>query len=320
MHEVIGILLINLGTPNAPTRKSVRKYLREFLFDPRVIELPTVLRWLLLNCIILPFRTKKSTHAYKSIWQPNGSPLLTNSILLKTSIQNVLGDKFKVALGMTYGDPSIASAIQELQSANVQKIIVLPLFPQYSSAANGAAIQKALQIIAREKVIQSVYVINQFYNDPNYIQAMAESIQPYLTQSYDYLLMSYHGLPERQLINPGINCYRTQCEKTSQLIANKLQLERNKWGISFQSRLGRLPWIKPYTEDILNELYRQGCKRVLIVCPSFVVDCLETLEEIKIRAKEQWLELGGESLELIPCLNAQDFWVAGLSNLLVKLT
>jgi ferrochelatase len=316
LRELTGILLINLGTPADPSVASVRRYLRQFLFDPRIIELPAILRWMLVNLCILPFRSKKSAEAYEKIWTPQGSPLLTYSRDLQHSLQATLGAKYVVALGMRYGEPNIESALEELTRAAVQKILILPLFPQYSSAANGSALQQALSVIAKQKVILPFEVITEFYDNEHYIRALAESMQPYIAKEHDYILFSYHGLPERQMINPGISCYRTKCLHTSQLIANYLGLTNGKWSASFQSRLGKLPWIKPYTDQVLIDLRKQGVKRILIVCPSFIVDCLETLEEINIRAKQQWLDLGGESLSLIPCLNAQTNWVKALSKIL----
>lgn len=315
MGELTGILLINLGTPDDPSTSSVRKYLKQFLSDPRVIELPMLLRWLLLRLIILPFRTKKSAHAYASIWNDKGSPLLTHSLALKCSLQNALGAEYYVALGMRYGQPSIEKAISELDAAKITQLIILPLFPQYSSAANGSAIEQTLKIIAKSKVIKPLQIISDFHTNPFYIDALVQSIKPYLAQEFDFLLFSYHGLPERQLINPGVNCYKTKCLQTSDLLINQLNVSQDKCAVSFQSRLGKLPWIKPYTDQMLIDLRDKGIRKLLVACPSFVVDCLETLEEINIRAKQQWLDLGGESLQLIPCLNEQPIWIEALCGI-----
>lgn len=318
MHRLTGILLINLGTPDDPSVASVRKYLKQFLSDPRVVELPAILRWLLLRLVILPRRAPLSASAYKSIWQSNGSPLLIHSLALRAALQQSLGANYTIALGMRYGKPSIADAVDELQMAGVDNLIVLPLFPQYASAANGSALEQTLKILAKSKVIVPFTVISDFFKDANYVEALSSSIQPYLLQEYDFLLMSYHGLPEKQLINPGISCYRTRCMRTSKLVADHLSLPETKWAVSFQSRLGRIPWIKPYTDQMLHELRERGISKLLVVCPSFVVDCLETLEEIGIRAKEQWLQMGGESLQLIPCLNAQEQWINALKTMITK--
>lgn len=333
MNKRTGILLLNLGTPDSCDVSDVRSYLRTFLNDPRVIELPGVLRWLLVNCLIVPFRAKKSALAYSKIWQPSGSPLLINSLKFTHELKQKLGENFSVSLGMTYGKPSIYSALKDLQSAQVSKIIVLPLFPQYASSATGPALEQVLKIIAKYKVIPELQVKTDFFADPNFIAALSASVKPYLNKEYDYLLMSYHGLPEMQLVHgesnhcdlnkpcPSISasnasCYRAQCYHTSRLLAESLNLPADKWGVGFQSRLGRLPWIKPYTDELLIVLRSRGIKRLVVCCPSFVADCLETLEEIGIRASEQWFELGGESLKLVPCLNAQPMWINAVKKML----
>ncbi len=312
VSKKIGVLLINLGTPDSPSVKDVRKYLREFLYDPRVIELPSFLRWLLLKLVILPFRTRKSSEAYKAIWEKEGSPLLINSLKIQTQLQELLGNTYKVVLGMRYGTQNIATAISQLETEDLQQISIVPLFPQYASAVSGSALQNVLEIYAKNKVIIPFKVISDFYYHPEYIKSLANSIRPYLTADYEFLLMSYHGLPERQLINPGISCYKTKCLQTSDLLATALELPEKKWSASFQSRLGRLPWIQPYTDEVLVELRERGISNLLICCPSFVADCLETLEEIGIRAKEQWQQLGGNKFELIPCLNAHPDWIKAL--------
>lgn len=309
-----GVLLINLGTPNAPTKSAVAKYLGEFLFDKRVIELPFLLRALLVFGIIIPTRVKKSTHAYKSIWLKDGSPLLVNSLLLRDSLQNTLGDDYTVALAMRYGLPSIKTTLTKILANNIDKLVIIPLFPQYASATNGSAIIKVLQELSKFKKIIPFTVISNFYKQTNYIHAQAELLRPYIN-NHDCVLLSYHGLPERQLINPGIDCYRTNCLDSAKLIAQSLKLRDEQWHVGFQSRLGKLPWIKPYTDELLIKLRTQGVKNVLVACPSFVTDCLETLEEIGIRAKEEWLNLGGENLTLVPCLNTSQDWVLALANM-----
>ncbi len=316
LSKLSGILLINLGTPNDPSVRSVRQYLKQFLSDPRVIELPAITRWLLLHLVILPWRARKSAHAYSAIWQTDGSPLLVNSLQLQQQLQAHLGANFKVELGMRYGQPSISTALAELLRHNVDDIIILPLFPQYASAASGSALQYALTLIAQHKEIKHLRVISEFYAHPVYVQALVASIKPYIQHDFEYLLLSYHGIPEQQLINPDISCYRTKCLQTSRLLTENLGLPADKCSTSFQSRLGRLPWIRPYTDQVLSSLRARGVRKLLICCPSFVADCLETLEEIGIRAKDQWRELGGEELQLVPCLNAQSHWVAALAELI----
>ncbi len=315
----IGVLLINLGTPDAPTVWSVGRYLNEFLSDPRVIELPFLLRAFLVKGVIVPTRSSKSAEAYASIWQKEGSPLLVNSKALESAIQAELGAEYLVVLGMRYGRPSIIDAIKKLYAANIYRLIIIPLFPQYASATSGSAIQQALRYIAKQKNILPFTVLNDFYIDEHYLSAQAAVIQPFMEQDYEFLLLSYHGLPQRQLINPGVDCYRTRCITSAQKIAEKLKITSDRWRASFQSRLGKLEWIRPYTDEELISLREKGIKRILIACPSFVTDCLETLEEIGIRAKEQWLELGGEKLQLIPCLNVQPVWINSFSNMIKNL-
>lgn len=334
-NDLTGVLLLNLGTPRSHKTSDVRRYLNQFLMDPRVIELPTFLRWILVKFLITPFRSSKSAAAYKEIWLPEGSPLLINSNKIKNKLAAKLGSNYLVTLGMRYAEPSINSALEELKKASIQKILVVPLFPQYSSAATGSALAEVLRITSELKVITDISIKQSFFSHLGYIQALTLSIKPYVIKDFDYLLMSYHGLPEQQMLHektvncdligacPSINlsnasCYRAQCYQTSRLLAQSLNLNDDKWGLSFQSRLGRLPWIKPYTDEMLITLSQQGIKNLVICCPSFVADCLETLEEIGIRAREQWLVLGGRSLQLVPCLNDQALWIDALADMVIK--
>lgn len=323
-----GLLLINLGTPQAPCIPEVRRYLREFLSDPRVIDLPLPLRALLLYGTILPFRPKISAKAYQAIWTTEGSPLLVHCQNLVAKLQAKLQGQVTVALGMRYGQPSIASALEQL--AGCREITVLPLYPQYSSAATGSSIEKTLSLLSKASKQPTLHIIHEFYQHPSFINALAQSIKPYLAKS-DFLLFSYHGIPVRQLKRQGCEtvcaeacpiiaranpyCYRAQCYQTSREIAQSLAISEASFGVSFQSRLGKTPWIHPYTDLYLAELAQRGIKRLAVACPSFVTDCLETLEEIAIRAKEQWLHLGGESLDCIPCLNDSDLLVKAILDI-----
>ena len=323
-----GLLLINLGTPNAPDRASVKQYLRQFLADNRVITLAAPLRYLLLYAVILPFRSSRSAHAYQSIWTKDGSPLLCHSKSLVHKLQAQLGMECKVVLGMRYGEPSIAEGLRALKDC--QKITILPLYPQYSSAATGSSIEAVFNSLAPQTIIPSIELIRDFHNHPDYIKALAASIKPYV-KDHDYLLLSYHGIPEAHLRKGGCNpictmncpstnisdkgCYRAQCQQTTALVASELNLSASEHGMSFQSRLGRLPWIKPYTDEVLNDLIARGVKRIAVACPSFVADCLETLEEIEIRLKAQWLTMGGEALTCIPCLNDNPMWISAILNI-----
>ncbi len=304
-----GILLINLGTPEAPTKSAVRHYLREFLSDPEVIRLPLPLRWLLVRGAILPFRSQRSAELYQKIWTDEGSPLLVNSQRLCASLQRELNHNFRVVLGMRYGKPSLKSAMDQL--ADCHRIIVFPLFPQYATATSRSAITAVLQLAEQRK--KECVVIQSFYNHATYINGLARIIKKNTDDNPDYLLMSYHGIPERH--DPA-HCYRAQCFETSRLVASVLQWPDERYGVAFQSRLGRLSWIKPYTVERLSQLAEKKVKRLAVVCPSFVADCLETLEEIGLRAKEQWERLGGESFRLIPALNSDPDWVKALSDMI----
>lgn len=324
-----GLLLINLGTPEKAELLSVAKYLAEFLSDKRVIDLPGPLRYFLLYGLILPFRTPSSTEAYRSIWTKEGSPLLMHSQNLVKKIQEKLDTKtHQVALGMRYGHPSIKQAFSQLEAC--EQITVLPLYPQYSSAATGSSIEQVMKILSQEARLPSLNIIRDFYKHPAFIHAQSQLIKPHLTEEA-HLLFSYHGLPERHLHKTGCDpvcqneckpitssnqsCYRAQCFETTQLLAQALNLNKNQYSLGFQSRLGRTPWIQPYTDELISKLRTQGIKHLLVACPSFVADCLETLEEIGIRAREQWLSLGGESFKLIPCLNAEEGWVEAILSI-----
>ena len=335
-----GILLINLGTPDGCDRKAVRRYLREFLSDPRVIHLPWVIRWPLVNLLITPFRTKSSTEAYHSIWTDRGSPLLLHSLELAEKVQHQLGEDFLVKLAMRYGKPSIKKAVEALANSNCEKIIIVPLFPQYSSAATGSAIEETLNQLKGQWNFSDIVIKADFYQHPGFINAQAQLIRNALeTFKPDLLLFSYHGLPDSHVAKsdaPGLqcprpascppignnnrHCYRAQCYATSRALAAALGLTEENYQVSFQSRLGKTPWIKPYTDQILSELAKQGIKKIALCCPSFVADCLETIEEIGIRAREQWIAEGGEALALIPCVNASPLWISGLCDLIQEHT
>jgi ferrochelatase len=325
-----GILLVNLGTPSDCDTKSVKRYLRQLLLDARVVDIPFLIRYALINFVILPFRVKSSQEAYQKIWQTE-SPLFTHSMNLKKALSDVLSDDYQVEFGMRYGEPSIQSALSQL--SNCDHLTILPLYPQYSSAATGSALDLILKLISKQNNIPELHVINHFYHDPGYISVYAKLIKKHLTNHpVDRVLFSYHGLPERHLTKsdcvapcdrisdcPLITkdnsfCYRAQCFTTSQLLANELGLQRHQYLVAFQSRLGRTPWVKPYTDFVLPQLIQSGIKNIAVVCPSFVADCVETLEEINLRAREQWQLLGGEHFTFIPCLNSEPDWVSALSN------
>lgn len=298
MNKKTGLLLINLGSPDDPTVPAVRRYLNEFLMDPYVVDIPWIARCILVKGVILRTRPKNSAHAYQQIWAPEGAPLITNSTALKNNIASQHPGMI-VELGMRYGKPSIASALDNLMQQHIEHLIVLPLFPQYSQAATESAIQSYQKAFKQYSNQPSVTIIHDFHDDPGFIHSYAHMIGNHLTQyPHDFLLMSYHGLPVKQ--DHG---YSAQCYETSRLIAHELHLNSDQFAVSFQSRLGRTPWIKPYTDDILIQLRQKGIMNLAVACPSFVADCLETLEEIGMRAKEQWYQLGGTRFTLISCPN-----------------
>ncbi|MCE3046389.1 ferrochelatase [Legionella sp. 16cNR16C] len=321
-----GVLLTNLGTPASDSISDVRRYLREFLHDKRVIDLPAVLRTILVECFILPFRPKKSAHAYQSIWGEDGSPLLRISERIAQKLQQKLGEDYVVSLGMRYGNPSLKTALEPLK--DLREITIIPLFPEYSSAATGSAIEAALNHIMSWQIIPELTVIRDFYQYNEFIEAYADQIRQ---TPASYYLFSYHGLPERQLIKGGCTeicnpvckpvnkenhfCYRAQCYETTRSITEKLGLNESQYTQSFQSRLGKTPWIRPYTDEMLTRLASDGITDLAIVCPSFVADCLETLEEIGIQAQRQWHQLTGQQLKVIPCINDHDQFIDLLVNL-----
>lgn len=336
-QKKIGVLLVNLGTPDSYAKKDVRKYLREFLSDGRVIDIPKIFRMLLLYLIILPFRTRKSAHAYKTIWTKNGSPLLVYSKHLADKVQNILGEGYAVELAMRYQNPSVGSALQKLKKQNIEQLVVLPLFPQYASAATGSALEKVYEELKSDWNVLPLKTIPAFYKHEAFVSCFARRVEETLHNfSADYVLFSYHGLPERHILKSECAgkshclkandccqresldqsfCYRAQCFATTQAIARQLNLDEKKFSNSFQSRLGRTKWIEPYTDEVLPELAKKGIRNIAIACPAFVADCLETLEEIALRAAEQWKECGGENLKLIPSLNAGDDWAHAVAKM-----
>ncbi len=330
-----GILIVNLGTPDSPSTSDVRRYLREFLSDPRVIDISAVARFLLLNLIILPLRPRKSAHAYSKIWTSDGSPLLLHTRDLALALSRKL--KSPVRFAMRYGNPSIASALAAFAEEGVRKIRVLPLYPQYASASTASTSARVYECAAALNDPPEIEMLGAFYDDEGFLDASAHIARSYLTGK-EHVLFSFHGVPERQILrsvaqagescsfgeccnSPGDRihlCYRAQCVSTAHAIARRLKLDAHDYTIGFQSRLGRTPWVRPYTDEIIRELPARGIKNLAVICPSFVSDCLETLEEIKIRAREDFLAAGGESFTYIPCVNADEVWVTALADLLKR--
>lgn len=329
------MLVANLGTPSSPQTGDVRRYLREFLSDPRVLDIAALPRWLLVNAVIAVFRAPRSAAAYRKVWSERGSPLLANGHDLRDALSAELGPGFEVALGMRYAEPSLAHALDALLAHDLARIVFVPLFPQYASSSSGSALERLHALVGERWNVPAVSTLPEFFDEPGFIAALAEIAAKRLDAFRpDHVLFSYHGLPERQvrksdptgrhcLASGGCcdaifaanrHCYRAQCFATSRALASALHLPAGSHSTAFQSRLGRTPWITPHTDAVLPELARAGAKRLAVLCPSFVADCLETLEEIALRGAEQWRGLGGEALELVPCANAHPAFVRFLAQ------
>jgi len=332
----IGILLVNLGTPDSPKTADVRKYLRQFLNDPRVIDIPWLSRKLLVNCIIVPFRAPKSAAQYEQIWTKEGSPLLIYGEKLKAKLQQKLGSDYIVDLAMRYQQPSIKSVLDKI-AHKVEKLIVVPLYPHYASSSTGSTIEKVMEEIKGYEVITDIKIQGPFFNHPEFIKAFVALAQKQnKLADYDHYLFSYHGLPERHIMKgseecdmdcklneccntlTGKNfyCYRASCYHTTKLIAEALKLPEGSYTTSFQSRLGRNPWIKPYTDLVITDKAKGGIKKMLVFSPAFVADCLETLFEIRIEYNRLFKEHGGTELHLAESLNDSNEWVDALTKIL----
>jgi len=327
-----GVLLVNLGTPDSPEVSDVRTYLDEFLMDERVIDINAFKRTLLVKGIIVPFRSPKTSKLYKEIWDENGSPLLYFSKIQVAMVQEKLGEEYHVELAMRYQNPSIAAALDKLKAAMVESIQVIPLFPQYASASTGSVIQKVMELVGKWQTIPPVSFINSFHDNELMIDTFAEHAEKYQPESYDQILFSFHGLPERQLKKcdhsgqhclkkndccatlTDVNkfCYSAQCHDTARLIAKRLNIPAEKYSVCFQSRLGKEPWVQPYTSEVLKELAEKGKKRLLVFCPAFVADCLETLYEVSVEYHEEFRALGGEEVQLVASLNDDPKFIEAL--------
>lgn len=318
----MGVLLVNLGTPEAPTPSAVRRYLAEFLWDPRVVELPRPLWWLILHGVILRFRPARSAEAYQQIWTDKGSPLLLHSLAIADGVRSRLPEHFEgevhVELAMSYGNPSIPDAIDRLSAANVTRIVVLPLYPQYSGTTTASVFDAVTRTLSRRRWVPELRFINQYHDYPEFIAAHAANINEYWTAHGrgNKLLFSFHGVPMETLLQG--DPYHCQCHKTARLIADELGLADEEWILSFQSRVGRSQWLKPYTDETVTKLGQSGVERLDVVCPGFSADCLETLEEIAMQNAEFFADAGGGELRYIPALNERDDHVTFLTNLLVE--
>ena len=325
---------MNLGSPDSTEVKDVRRYLDEFLMDERVIDKPWLLRTLLVRGIIVPFRAPKSAEAYKSIWTAQGSPLIVITKEQEQALEKEIAEP--VAIAMRYGNPTPQQAYDELvrQNPDLEEVVVVPMYPHYAMSSYETAVVHARAQHRKGNYTFRLSFIKPFYDNADYVEALCDSMKPYLEQAYDHILFSYHGVPERHIYKGDITgshclkvpdccdvpspahqyCYRHQCWATTKTVTEKLGIQKEKWGFSFQSRLGRDPWLQPYTAARLAQLPHEGVKKLLVVCPAFVADCLETLEEIGEEGKETFLHAGGERFDMIPCLNVHPLWIGALAK------
>ena len=331
-----GVLLLNLGSPDSPSVPDVRRYLREFLMDGRVLDAPWPVRFFIVHGLILPFRPKQSAEAYHKIWTPEGSPLVVTSQRVRAELQRRL--PLPVELSMRYQNPSIPAAIEKLRAQGVDDVLLIPLFPHYAMSSFETAVVRVKEVATAQSPAMKVRVQPPFYQDADYIAALVASAETYLKQDFDLLLFSFHGIPERHLRKSDPThahclqtadccnvpspahefCYRHQCLATVKAFVAQAGLPANKYAVSFQSRLGREPWLKPYTDFEVVRFAQEGTRKLLVLCPAFVSDCLETLEEIGMRAQESFVEAGGKELQLIPCLNENPVWLKALEKMVRK--
>jgi protoporphyrin/coproporphyrin ferrochelatase len=332
-----GILLMNLGSPDSTSVKDLKKYLDQFLMDERVIDKPWLLRALLVKGIIVPFRAAKSAEAYRVVWTQNGSPLIEIARQLKIALQNEIEEPVEIA--MRYGNPTPEEGFDSLLKKDplIKEVVALPLYPHYAMSSYETAVEYAKEIHKKKKYSFRLSFVKPFYNDPDYLNALAENIRPFLNEPYDQILFSYHGIPERHIRKSDVTgchclqaenccetastahacCYRHQVFTTTKRVTEILNIPKDKYSISFQSRLGK-GWLTPFTDIRLQELPGEGIKKLLIVCPAFVSDCLETLEEINIRGRKDFMRAGGESYMMIPCLNVNPLWVKAVAGYVKK--
>lgn len=330
------VLLVNLGTPDSASTSDVRKYLTQFLNDERVIDINPIGRLLLVNGIIVPFRAPKSAKLYKHIFDENGSPLLYHGLELQKKMQAALGENYIVEFGMRYQNPKVEDALARIQKNGTHKLIIVPLYPQYASSSTGSTLQRIYEILNKWQTMPSIKAIHQFYDDEGFLNAVVENGNKFNVAEYDHVLFSFHGLPERQIrkgdchdyclknnccssiTDKNASCYRAACFETARQIAKRMHIDEKKYTISFQSRLGKTPWIKPYSDEVIIELAEKGVKKILCFSPAFVADCLETLHEIGAEYQELFEEHGGEKIQLVPSLNSNDTWVEALKNIILK--
>lgn len=330
-----GVLLVNLGTPDDPGRKSVYRYLKQFLLDPRVIDISPIARNVLVRGIIAPFRSGSSSKLYKLLWTQDGSPLKIYGIKVRDALREKLGSDYVVELGMRYQKPSIESALDALKQQNVSSIKVVPLFTQYASASTGSVYEEVMRILSKWQAIPHLEIVNSFYKNEKLIDVFVQRAHEYNLDDYEHFVFSYHGIPQRHLRKADHNnhclknkdccqtiteknqfCYSAQCYATTFEIVKKLGLRKDQYTVCFQSRLGKDPWTEPFTPDALKELSDKGIKNILVFSPSFVADCLETLIEIGDEYKEEWEEWGGEKIDLVASLNDHPLWIEALEDII----
>jgi ferrochelatase len=332
MENKTGVLLINLGTPDSPSVSHVRSYLSQFLNDPRVIDIPWLLRKMLVNLIIVPFRAPKSAKVYQKLWTPNGSPLLFYSERARQLLQESLGETHEVHLAMRYKNPSIPDVLENMRKRNYKKIIIIPMFPHYASASTGSALEEVMRVIKKWWVIPELKFVSQYYDHPLYIDAFVARGKQYDIASYDHVLFSYHGLPERQVdkvYDEGLcadhnceneitednkYCYKATCYATTRLLASRLNIPKEKHTVSFQSRLDK-KWLMPFSDEVIKECAQKGMKKILVFSPAFTADCLETIIEIGYEYQEIFHQHGGEKVQLVESLNDHALWISCLREL-----
>ena len=335
MKNKTGVLLINLGTPDSPSVSDVRSYLSQFLNDPRVIDIPWLLRKILVNLIIVPFRAPKSAKIYRRLWTDKGSPLLYHSQRVRDFLQIELGETHDVFLAMRYKNPSIPDVMEDMRKNNYPRIIVVPMFPQYSSAATGSALDEVMRILRQWWVIPEVRMISQYYAHPLFLEGVVQRAKKYNLQEYDHILFSYHGLPERQVdkvYDEGLCsdhdceseiteankfCYKATCYATTRLLAGKLSIDPEQYTVCFQSRLDQ-KWLRPFSDEVVAECARKGMKKILVFSPAFTADCLETIIEIGEEYQEIFKHHGGEKVQLVESLNDHPLWIQCLKDIIVN--
>ena len=330
----IGVLLINLGTPDEPTRGAVYRYLKQFLSDGRVIDIPWLPRQILVKGIIAPFRSGSSAKLYQRLWTEEGSPIKTYGYKVLEGVRKALGDEYQVELGMRYQNPSIKSALDKLLENRVREIIVFPMFAQYASATTGSVHDEVMRLLRKEQIIPNVKLIGSYHDNQKMLDVYIENARQFDLDSYDHILFSFHGLPETQmrkgdtcghclkvencchtLSDRNQQCYSAQCHDTAFRIADQMNIPDEKFTVCFQSRLGPTAWIKPYTIDVIKEQRAKGAKRLLVFSPAFVADCLETIIEIGYEYQEEFEEMGGEHIDLVPSLNDHPLWIESIADI-----